>query len=187
MDNPRPEPSSILEVPVSNDNSLRIVLSRANDPQTCTFWVALYKSGGKGTSREFLKIQKLEDSFQYLNDIGLSEDGPLMLSDNTDAIHRQFFLLPQKAFAANPKAGKDLVLKTLAALVQKKSGLYLAPPGVSLVDRMEILRDLITDLAKLKTEEICLLTTNIGLNPLLSISLNVKESLRNTRDVWVFH
>ena len=183
----RPEQDTIQHAPMTQDNSFRIVLARANDPQVCTFWVGLYKSGRTGTSKEFLQIEKLDDAFKYLSEVGLSEDQPLMLSDNTGATHRQFFLLPQKVFALDPKAGKGLILNTLEALVQKKAGLYLAPTLLNHPDARLLLGELVVGLAKLKTEEVYLLATDIGVNQLLNISLSVKENLKNTRDVWIFH
>ncbi|RYZ88874.1 MAG: hypothetical protein EOP04_08310 [Proteobacteria bacterium] len=187
MEMHRPEQSSIQHAPMTQDNSLRIVLSRANDPQTCPFWVGVYKSAGTGTTKEFLQIEKIDEAFKYLSETGLSEDQPLMLSDNTGATHRQFFLLPQKAFAYDPQAGKTLVLKTLEALVQTKAGLYLAPSLLHMPETRQLLSELIVGLARLKTEEVYLLTTDIGVNQLLNISLAVKESLKNKRDVWIFH
>lgn len=172
---------------MTQDNSLRIVLSRANDPQTCPFWVGIYKSAGSGTTKEFLQIEKLDEAFKYLSEVGLAEDQPLMLSDNTGASHRQFFLLPQRAFVNDPQAAKSLVLNTLEALIQTKAGLYLAPSLLHLPETRQLLSELIVGLAKLKTEEVYLLTTDIGVNQLLNISLAVKENLKNKRDVWIFH
>ena len=183
----RPQESSIHQGPMTNDNSLRIVLSRAGDPQVCNFWVGLYKSRGMGTSKEFLQIEKLDEAFRYLSEVGLIEDQALMHSDNTGVVHRQFFLLPQHEFASNTKVGKALILDTLEALVQKKAGLYLAPSLLNLNNAKQLLGELLVGLAKLKTEEIYLLTTGIGVNQLLNISLAVKEHLRDTRDVWIFH
>ncbi len=164
------------------DNGLRIILSRASDPEVCSFWIGLYKSRGQGTSKEFLKIERLDEAFKYLSEVGLADDQPLMHSDNTGDFHRQFFLLPQSRFAA-----KSLILKTLESLGQKKTGLYLAPNLLNRPDSHEILGELVEGLAKLKTDEVYLLTSDIGVNQLLNISLKVKELLRNRRDVWIFH
>ena len=183
----RPEQDSMQHAPMTQDNSLRIVLARASDPQVCNFCVGLYKSGGTGTTQEFLQIEKLDEAFKYLSEVGLAEGQPLMLSDNTGTAHRQFFLLPQNVFAQDPRAGKNLILNTLEALVQKKAGLYLAPTLLNHPDARTLLGELVVGLAKLKTEEVYLLTTDIGVNQLLNISLSVKEHLKNTRDVWIFH
>ncbi len=183
----RPEEGTIQHAPMTQDNSLRIVLARANDPLVCTFWVGLYKSGGTGTTKEFLAIEKLDDAFKYLSEVGLSEGQPLMLSDNTGEAHRQYYLLPQNVFAQDPRAGKNMILGTLEALVQKKAGIYLAPTLLHHPDARLLLGELVVGLAKLKTEEVYLLTTDIGVNQLLNISLLVKEHLKSTRDVWIFH
>ncbi|MBC7661240.1 MAG: hypothetical protein H7249_16210 [Chitinophagaceae bacterium] len=187
MDIHRPEASSAQETPKTHDDSLRIVLARPGDPQACNFWVGLYKSRGTGTSKEFLQIEKLDEAFKYLSEVGLSEDQPLMHSDNTGAVHRQFFLLPQAAFARDTKVGKELILKTLSDLVQKKVGLYLSPNLLNLPETKQLLGELVLGLANLKTEEVFLLTTDIGVNQLLNISLLVKEHLRDSRNVWIFH
>lgn len=169
------------------DNGLRIILSRGSDPQTCAFWIGLYRSGGEGSSKDFLKIEKLDDAFKYLSEVGLSDDQPLMYSDNTGTEHRQFFLLPQQKFGGDIEAGRILILSTLESLGQKKVGLYLAPSLLNRPGTEEILGALVEGLAKLKTEEVYLLTTDIGINQLLSTSLKVKEHLRNRRSVWIFH
>ena len=187
MDTHKHEQSSQQHAPVTNDDSLRIVLSRANDPQICTFWVGLYKNNGTGSTKEFLQIERLDEAFRYLIEVGLTEHEPLMLSDNTGAVHRQFFLLPQKAFAADPVAGKLLISKTLSDLVQKKAGIHLASSIAGAADRQEILTDLVVGLARHKMEEIHLLTADIGVNQLLNVSLTAKESLKAVRDVWIFH
>lgn len=169
------------------DNSLRIILSRASDPQLCNFWIGLYKAKGKGTSHEFLEIEKLDEAFKYLSEVGLTDNQALMHSDNTGATHRQFFLLPETSFKADIESGKSLVLKTLESLGQKKAGLYISPALLNQASIQDTLTDLVEGLAKLKTEEVYLLTTDIGINQLLNISLHVKEQLKNRRDVWIFH
>lgn len=169
------------------DNSLRIILSRANDPQSCNFWIGLYKTRGQGTSKEFLKIESLDEAFKYLSEVGLGDDQPLMYSDNTGAVHRQFFLLPQQRFSSDLEGGKNLILKTLESLGQRKMGLYLAPSLLNHPETEEILSTLVEGLAKLKTEEVYLLTTDIGINQLLSTALRVKDHLQNRRNVWIFH
>ena len=179
--------SAPLQTDVLGDNSLRIILSRASDPQLCNFWIGLYKAKGMGSSHEFLEIQKLDDAFKYLSEIGLTDNQALMHSDNTGLAHRQFFLLPESSFKADLESGKALVLKTLESLGQKKAGIYLSPALLDNAYTADTLSDLVEGLAKLKTEEVYLLTTDIGVNQLLNISLRVKEHLRNRREVWIFH
>ena len=179
--------SAPMQTDTLGDNSLRIILSRASDPQICNFWIGLYKAKGKGTSHEFLEIEKLDEAFKYLSEVGLTDDQPLMHSDNTGATHRQFFLLPETSFKADIESAKGQVLRTIESLGQKKTGLYISPTLLNQTSILNTLTDLVGGLAKLKTEEVYLLTTDIGVNQLLNISLHVKDHLRNRRDVWIFH
>jgi hypothetical protein len=169
------------------ESGLRIILSRATDPDTCSFWIGLYKSGGQGTSSVFLKIERLDDAFKYLSEVGLPDDQAMMHSDSTGTFPRQFFLLPQMRFVQDESAAKAMILKTVEALGTKKAGLYLSPSLLGQNDNKNILREVIEGLARLTMDEISLLTSDIGVNQLLNISLDVKERLKDQRNIWVSH
>lgn len=169
------------------DNNLRIILCRASDPQLCSFWVGLYKSRGHGSSHQFLDFSKIDEAFRFLSEVGIADDQPLMFSDNSGEVHRQFYLLPDIQFSREPEQALHLVLQTLEALDQKKVGLYLSPALLKRPEMLALLSSLVEGFAKLKTKEVYLLTTDIGLNQLLNVSLNVKRDLQNRRDVWIFH
>ncbi len=171
----------------THESGLRIVLFRATDPDPCSFWVGLYKSKGKGNTAKFLEAHKLDDAFRYLGEEGLEDDQPLMFSDNSGASHRQFFLLPESSVSRDANTSKALLLSTVEALGQKEIGLYLAPKLLRQPETEGYLSQLIEGFARLKIGTLHLLTTDIGVNELINVSLKIKESLRHTREIWVLH
>ncbi len=170
-----------------NEVGLKIILCRANDPAPCSFWVGLYKSGGTGTTAKFLESTRLDEAFRYLGEQGLNDNQPLMFSDNSGAVHRQYFLLPQSRVTKDKEKSKSLILSTVQSLGQKEIGLYLAPKLFDQPETESYLGELIDGFAKLKIDTLNLLTTDIGVNQLLNVSLKIKEGLRSSREIWVLH
>lgn len=168
------------------EDAFHVILTRSKDPIQCSFWISLYKQGSV-TSPQFLRASSLEEAFSILSEKGLAETRPLMLSDNSDSKHRQYFLLPEEIFQTNPIEAKSLILSTLKDLAQDKVGFYFCPSVVGLDQSVRTIADILRGLSLLRTREAHLYTGEIGVSKLLNAALSVKEEIRGHRDVWIFH
>jgi hypothetical protein len=135
-----------------------------------------------------MQCEILEDFFKILNEQGLNETKPLMLSDNTPGkLPRQFYIFPE---LSNPSQSEDirkLVLKTLEALKPEKIGLYFGPDPRREDICIQLIEEIAVDASLLRTKELYFYTGEMGVNTLLNAALRVKTRLEGKRDVFVYH
>ncbi len=166
---------------------LQLLITRPAELDLCPFWVGLYKSGSAAPQNLF-EIPSIEGIFHMLNEQGLKDRQPLMLSENTlGKTPRQFYLVPEAICHDQPERVRELIVSTLEALNPLKAGLYFANSRLGSKFVIGMLEELVLALSFLRTKELHLYTGDIGVNPLVNAALRVKARLEGHREVFVYH
>ncbi len=181
-------PSSNMEaVPRLGPEPLQLIIARPPEINTCPFWLSHYRRGTAST-RNLLQCENLEEFFRILNNEGLSETKPLMLSDNTLGKQpRQFYIFPELTNPEQSDEIRKLVTKTLEALKPEKVGLYFGPDTAGKEICLQLIEEIAVDASFLRTKELFFYTGEVGVNTLLNAALRVKHRLEGRRDVFVYH
>ncbi len=180
-----PGPSD--SVPRLGPEPLQLIIARPPEISVCPFWLSHYRRGTAST-KDLMQCESLEAFFLLLNEQGLAETKPLMLSDNTPGKSpRQFYIFPELSNASQSEDIRKLVIKTLEALKPERIGLYFGPDPKGDEISLPLIEEIAVDASFLRTKELYFYTGEMGVNTLLNAALRVKTRLEGKRDVFVYH
>jgi len=155
----------------------------------CSFWVGLFQRG-KATPSQLLNNGSLEELFSQAATTGLTESGPVMLTDSTAAPAKFVYLLP-KPNSDEAALGNwiDELVKTVTSWAPAKAGIYLAPELINDQANENLLLSMVRELIlATKTTEYFLIPGAHGINTILNASLKIKRELEREKIlVYVFH
>ncbi len=167
-------------------NSISLIITRPEDTADCPFWVGLYRQG-QASAREVFSLDRIDDVFSLLNEKGLNENQPLMLSDSSGEVVRQFYLVPESLCRQNRLEAKTLILKTVEALKPARIGVYFGIDPTDPDTSRILLEEILVGLGKSGIRELYLFTGRLGVNTILNAALRVKQGLLGIKDLQVFH
>lgn len=167
--------------------NLRLV----NDDQNeCHFWVALSKHGSL-TPNELLDQKSVSQILIAAAKEGLSEEGPIILSDSRISPPRYVYLLPKPELK---KTGtKSMWLQDLSAAVTSWSppalGFYFAEELMTVPEVDTLLEKIMLDILKnISTRNIYFLIGTYNINTILNFALRLKDRFwKSGIEIFVFH
>lgn len=165
---------------------LSLIITRPEDSADCPFWIGLYKKGEAG-AREVFNLDRIEDVFHLLTERGLNENQALMLSDSSGEAIRQYYLVPETLCQNDRIEAKNLILKTVEALKPTRIGVYFGIDAKHPDNSRLLLEEILIGLARTGILELYLFTGQLGVNTVLNAALRVKQGLRGSKELQVFH
>ncbi len=166
---------------------LKIVSDEAHT--ACRFWIGLAKPGSR-TPSELLDEGSVSSIFSSVTKFGVTDPGPIMLTDSTEEPPRYIYLLPvPETPGAERDQWIDLLARTVGSWKPENLGFCFAPEVIPLSLAGEILKSLIIRLsADIKLKTIYLLMGSLGLSRLLNEALILKQQLEDEGlEIFVFH
>jgi hypothetical protein len=156
----------------------------------CPFWIGLATRGSKAPGR----LMDQPDIGTLLTEAattGVSEEGPLMLSDTLMVPPRYVFLMPRPgASAAERQAWTKNLTSSLAAWAPPEVGFYVAPAAMPSRDGLALLLEVLSDAIPHlpATNTFHLLTAGHGVNLVLNGLLKLKAKLEIPDvSLYVYH
>lgn len=168
---------------------IEIRLVAGNAGVACNFWLGLARRGPESPAR-LMDYEDVAALFTEAATVGVSEQGPLILSDTSVDPSRFIFLMPVPD--TQPGAQErwlDEVMKTLRSWAPGSAGLYIAPELLAGTAADDLLKKILGRLVEAgKTDEIFLLVGTHGMNALLNVVLSLKSELDGDDvKLFIFH
>lgn len=167
-------------------DKLALIITRPEDAADCPFWIGIYRTG-LASAKQVFAIENIAEVFTLLTEQGLSENQALMLSDNSGAELRQFYLVPEHLCRNNSQEAKSLIIKSVEALRPPKLGLYFGLETLEPELGRQLLEEILISLVDTKLQELYLFTGSLGVNAVLNTALRVKHQLSGSKDLLVYH
>lgn len=153
------------------------------------FWLGLFKPG-KLRPQSLLEHASSDAVLEQAASVGLSEEGPFMLTDSSAEHSRNFYLLPVPGddLTARAKWIHDLAT-TVKSWSPTRVGIYLAPELISKEKHEELFMQMMRELiVSSETTDFFLYPGSYGINHILNASLRIKTELdQDNIAVYVFH
>ena len=159
------------------------------DMNVCSFWIGLFHEGSLSPT-DLWASNNLYDAFETAAVKGLSEAGPLMLSDSNQVPARFIYLLPEPA---SESEGREEWLKqiveTLKTWGPERVGIYLSPQLIKKDKSHAVLVEILTKLIiNAKTKEYFVLPGKHGTTSILNALLRLRGALsKQIINCFVFH
>ena len=167
--------------------NLHLVTSEIDAP--CSFWVGLAPQGTHAPAK-LMDLTSIGTLLTEAAKNGVSDGGPLMLSDTSVSPPRYVYLLPLPSESLVERAQwiHDLV-STVRSWSPDSAGFYIAPDLLEAPLAIELLLAVLTESVHLApTRDYYLLTGAYGLNSLLNAALRLKNDLDTDKlNLHVFH
>jgi hypothetical protein len=146
---------------------------------SCPFWIGL-ASPGKLTPANLLDQPDIGTLLLEAATAGVSEAGPLMLSDTSVTPPRYVFLMPRPSASADERqAWVETLTSSLAAWAAPEVGIYVAPSAMSTQEGLALILDMLrAAIPQLPaTRNFYLLTAGHVVNQVLNGLLTLKGDL----------
>jgi len=179
--------------------SIRLVTSRSK--YRCGFWVGVSAEGSICPSA-LLNIDTIDSIFEEVTESGISQNGPLMLTDTNFSPPRYVYFTTapgclDKSEDQNSKAFTDeqmekwidSVTSTISSWNPSELGIYLAPEILGNLNSIDLLQKLTEAAAKTsEIRDIYLLCGSHGSNSILNAAHQVRIDLQDCGfEVKVYH
>lgn len=162
----------------------------ANEKDTdCFFWVGLCKKGERHP-HSLLDVENVEEIFERAANCGISDDGPIMLSDSRTQIPRFIYLLPPPSDMPDQEnEWIDRLIKTINSWSPKHLGFYLSPDLMSSEESHCLLKNVLKKMmVNAESQEYFLLLGSHDLNTMLNTALSIRMDLHEKNvELSVFH
>lgn len=166
--------------------TLRLVATEAD--ADCNFWVGLARKGDNIPSG--LMEGDIPSILAKAAAEGLTEEGPLMLSDSLQTPPRYIYLLPvpDENFREQTQWIKNLV-DTIQSWSPESAGFYFAPELLSSRHCHQLLSQILRQLILASnTSSFYLLIGSHGMNAVLNNALRLRsELIKDSVNLYVFH
>jgi len=155
----------------------------------CPYWIGL-AAPGTASPAQLLDEPEIEALLTEAARGGVTEKGPLLLTDTSTTPPRYVYLMPvPPADLEERRTWTADLLGGIRSCAPARVGFYIAPellvPDLALALLLDVLAELIRELA---VREVYLLTGVFGLNALLNAALELKSELEGEDlAVRVFH
>lgn len=178
-----------VETNLLDRRTVTIKLATKQTDTQCNFWIGLARKGelSPGSLLDKTDVAKV---FEEAAQKGVSDDGPIMLSD-TSVVPPRFVYLTQ--LPGTDFRERALWVTALVSMIKswapKTAGFYMAPELIEEHDSQELLSQVLRELI-LTTDstDFYLLVGAHGLNKVLNTSLRLKLEIENeTLNLLVFH
>ncbi len=163
-----------------------IHLIDTDDMRNCHFWIGVFHRGTKQTT-ELFNAPSLDKALEEAARDGLSEDGPIMLSNSSVSPAQFLLLMPEPGHDSHRRnEWIEELVETIKSWGPPAVGLYLAPTLVN----QRLMQELINDTLKSAMQQTAvtdyyLQTATHGLNAVLNTTLHVKRDVGI--EAFVFH
>ncbi len=159
----------------SNHVSMRIITN--NEMDRCQFWLGLFEQGKMSPNNLFAR-ETLFDLFETAATMGVSEAGPLMLSDSLHRPARFVYLLPEPDENSDLHSWNQQIVETLGNWSPQSVGIYLSPSMLDKKAILQILHQVLSDLGKNNvTPEFVILPGKQISAAVLNVLMQVKKEL----------
>jgi len=156
--------------------SMRIINN--SDMDRCQFWLGLFEKG-KMSPNNLFSSETLFDLFETAATMGVSEAGPLMLSDSLHRPARFVYLLPEPAMNSDLHSWNQQIVETLGNWSPQSVGIYLSPSMLDKEVILQILHQVLSDLGKHDiTSEFVILPGKQISTAVLNVVMKVKKELQ---------
>jgi len=169
--------------------TVTLKLAIADNEANCHFWIGLAKPG-ELTPASLLDQKNVSAVFAEAASKGVSDEGPIMLSDTSVNPTRFIYLLqvPGPDFRDRTAWVTSLV-NMIRSWAPRTAGFYMAPELILANDSQELLQQVLRELIlTTPATDFYLLVGTHGLNAVLNTSLRLKLELESdTLNLLVFH
>ncbi len=176
-----------LGIPEGRPITLRIVTQE--DEAECNFWVGLFKKGELDPSK-IMDLPSIPDMFAEAATKGVTDNGPLMLTDSFSTPPKYLYLLPlpHEDFRDRAIWIGDLV-KTTKSWSPASVGFYLAPELLQSETCDELIQQILRELiCNSEINDFYLLVGDHGLNSVLNSAIHLKHEFDQEKiNLFVFH
>ena len=176
-----------LDIP-AKEVSVKLVSSEKDTD--CYFWVGLCKKGDLHP-HSLLDVNNIQEIFNQAAKSGISDDGPIMISDSRTQMPRFIYLLPPPESESQPLESIWIsqLIKTINSWSPKHLGFYLSPDLISSEASHALLKNILKQMmVDATSQEYYLLQGSHNLNTMLNTALSIRMDLQEKNvALSVFH
>jgi hypothetical protein len=173
--------------PKARPVTVRLVTNEADAP--CSFWVGLSAPGAM-TPSELMDAGQVPAMLFEAATKGMTENGPVMLSDTSVDPPRYVYLTPAPSADFRERAAwLQELIATIKSWAPLSAGFYISPELIAARDSHELLLQILREtITASTTASFYLLLGAHGLNSVLNAALRLKSELDSeTLNVLVYH
>ena len=176
------------ELGIQSERPVTLRLVNREEDADCNFWVGLARKGDNIPTG--LMEGDIPSILAKAADEGLTEEGPLMLSDSLQTPPRYIYLLPvpEENFREQTQWIKNLV-DTIQSWSPDSAGFYFAPELLTGHQSHQLLSQILRQLILASnTSSFYLLIGSHGMNAVLNNALKLRSELsKDAVNLYVFH
>ena len=170
--------------------NLKVTLALSEESQVCNFWIGLCQKGSLHP-HSLLDLETIQDILDQAALTGVTDNGPIMLSDSRKGVPKYIYLLPPPSFEPidSECTWVNDLLKTINSWTPTRVGIYLSPQVMTEEKSNNLLKLILKNvMLQTNSSDFYLLIGSKNLNPLLNTMLDLKtELLEEKVSLSVFH